>query len=280
MVVQFGKIVRVEQDAGLKFKVPFVENVVRYSKKVQSWDGDAQRLPTSENQFIWVDTTARWRISDPKKFYESVGSMKQAHGTARRRDRLRGAQDHRAAPAARGGARLQRDQRDQAGQRARGLRRSAPKRPQGLSNITTLVEITYERIEKGRSALSDRDARGRGADHAPVRHGAHRRDHPADQVLRRPHPERLRPDDQGAQPDRPGLPVRRRGREGEVARPDGARAEADPATRSAGPRRSRRRRTPRRSPSATRPTRATPSSPTTGWPSRRTRPCCRSSTRP
>jgi membrane protease subunit HflC len=80
VIVQFGKIVRVETQAGIKYKVPFVENVVKFSKKVQSWDGDAQRIPTSENQFIWVDTTARWRISDPKKFYESVGSMSQAQG--------------------------------------------------------------------------------------------------------------------------------------------------------------------------------------------------------
>jgi len=80
VVVQFGKIVRAETTAGLKYKVPFVETVVKYSKKVQSWDGDAQRIPTSENQFIWVDTTARWRISDPKKFYESVGSITQAQG--------------------------------------------------------------------------------------------------------------------------------------------------------------------------------------------------------
>jgi membrane protease subunit HflC len=80
VIVQFGKIVRVETQAGIKYKVPFVENVVKFSKKVQSWDGDAQRIPTSENQFIWVDTTARWRISDPKKFYESVGSMTQAQG--------------------------------------------------------------------------------------------------------------------------------------------------------------------------------------------------------
>jgi len=80
VIVQFGKIVRVDTDAGVHYKAPFVESVVKYSKKVQSWDGDAQRIPTSENQFIWVDTTARWRISDPKKFYESVGSMTQAQG--------------------------------------------------------------------------------------------------------------------------------------------------------------------------------------------------------
>jgi len=80
VVVQFGKIVRADTNAGVHYKVPFVESVVKYSKKVQSWDGDAQRIPTSENQFIWVDVTARWRITDPKKFYESVGSMSQAQG--------------------------------------------------------------------------------------------------------------------------------------------------------------------------------------------------------
>lgn len=44
-----------------------------------SWDGERQRIPTKENQFIWVDTTARWRISDPKKFYESVGTIQGAY---------------------------------------------------------------------------------------------------------------------------------------------------------------------------------------------------------
>jgi membrane protease subunit HflC len=78
VVVQFGKIVRVETDAGLKIKVPFVDNVVKYPKKIMAWDGEAQRLPTAENQFIWVDTTARWKIMDPKLFYESVGTLTAA----------------------------------------------------------------------------------------------------------------------------------------------------------------------------------------------------------
>jgi membrane protease subunit HflC len=79
IVTRFGKIVKAETDAGLKFRVPFVDNVSRYSKRILSWDGDPKRLPTSENQFIWVDTTARWIISDPAKFYESVTSMNQAY---------------------------------------------------------------------------------------------------------------------------------------------------------------------------------------------------------
>ena len=79
VVVRFGRIIEVNQNAGLKIKVPFVDKVERFSKKVLAWDGEAQLIPTKENQFIWVDTTARWRIKDPKLFYQSVGTMTQAH---------------------------------------------------------------------------------------------------------------------------------------------------------------------------------------------------------
>jgi membrane protease subunit HflC len=80
VVTRFGAIVSVTNEAGLKFKMPVVDNVVRYSEKLISWDGDAQRIPTRENVFIWVDTTARWRIENPRKFYESVTSMESAFG--------------------------------------------------------------------------------------------------------------------------------------------------------------------------------------------------------
>lgn len=80
VVVRFGKIMKVHEEAGLKLRSPFVDDVIKYPKKLLSWDGEKQRIPTKENQFIWVDTTARWRISDPIKFYESVGSLESAYG--------------------------------------------------------------------------------------------------------------------------------------------------------------------------------------------------------
>lgn len=80
VVVRFGELTKVVTDAGLKIKTPFVDNIVTYPKKILMWDGEAQRIPTKENQFIWVDATARWRISDPKKFYESVSTMQSAYG--------------------------------------------------------------------------------------------------------------------------------------------------------------------------------------------------------
>lgn len=78
IVTRFGKIINTESDAGLKFKLPVLDQVKKYPKKIQSWDGEARRIPTEENQFIWVDATARWKISDLKKFYESVGTISQA----------------------------------------------------------------------------------------------------------------------------------------------------------------------------------------------------------
>ena len=78
VVTRFGAIVKVETEPGLKFKMPFVDTVVRYSSKILSWDGDAQRIPTKENQFIYVDPTSRWVISDPKRFYETVKTVENA----------------------------------------------------------------------------------------------------------------------------------------------------------------------------------------------------------
>ena len=80
VLVRFGKIVDVQQQAGLKIKMPFIDNVVKYSKRILSWDGRAQeRIPTSEQLFIWVDVTARWEISDPMQFYAAVTSMDRAN---------------------------------------------------------------------------------------------------------------------------------------------------------------------------------------------------------
>ncbi|MCL2792830.1 MAG: protease modulator HflC [Spirochaetaceae bacterium] len=79
VVIRFGRIVDVQQEAGLKLKVPFIDNVVRYSKRILSWDGRAQdRIPTIEQLFIWVDVTARWRIADPAQFYAAVTNMDNA----------------------------------------------------------------------------------------------------------------------------------------------------------------------------------------------------------
>jgi membrane protease subunit HflC len=79
VIVQFGRITDVVSQAGLKIKVPFIDEVVRYPKKIMAWDGEARIVPTAERQFIFVDVVARWRISDPKKFYESINTVDAAY---------------------------------------------------------------------------------------------------------------------------------------------------------------------------------------------------------
>jgi len=78
-VTRFGELVKTETEAGLKLKMPMVDSVIKFPHKILSWDGDPQRLPTSENQFIWVDTTARWKITDLNKFYESITNVDRAY---------------------------------------------------------------------------------------------------------------------------------------------------------------------------------------------------------
>ena len=79
VITRFGSIVDTHTEAGLYFKIPFLDQVTTYPKLVLSLDGDEQRIPTKENQFIIVDTTSRWRISDPEKFYQSFTTLDNAY---------------------------------------------------------------------------------------------------------------------------------------------------------------------------------------------------------
>lgn len=78
VLVRFGAIVDTQTEAGLHFKLPAVDTVVTFPKRILSWDGDPRSMLTAEKQSIWVDTTARWKISDAKLFYASVGSLVSA----------------------------------------------------------------------------------------------------------------------------------------------------------------------------------------------------------
>lgn len=75
VIVQFGRPVGAPvTEAGLHVKLPFVQDVRRFEKRLLIWDGDPNQIPTKGREFIWVDTTARWRIADAKKFLESVAT--------------------------------------------------------------------------------------------------------------------------------------------------------------------------------------------------------------
>jgi membrane protease subunit HflC len=57
---------------GLKWKLPFIQTANRFEKRFLEWDGDSNQLPTKDKRFIHVDTYARWRISDPLKFFQRL----------------------------------------------------------------------------------------------------------------------------------------------------------------------------------------------------------------
>jgi membrane protease subunit HflC len=57
---------------GLHFKLPLIQTVYLFEKRVLEWDGDPEVVPTKDSKFIYVDTFARWRISDPLTFYKKV----------------------------------------------------------------------------------------------------------------------------------------------------------------------------------------------------------------
>ncbi|MFZ2651319.1 MAG: protease modulator HflC [Burkholderiaceae bacterium] len=75
VIVQFGRPVGVPvTEAGLHLKLPVIQEVRRFEKRILIWDGDPNQIPTKGREFIWIDTTARWRIADAKKFLESVAT--------------------------------------------------------------------------------------------------------------------------------------------------------------------------------------------------------------
>jgi membrane protease subunit HflC len=79
VIVRMGRLVDVVTASGMHFKVPFIDRVARYPKRIMAWDGEQKSMPTREKQYIWVDVTARWKISDPKKFYESISTVQAAY---------------------------------------------------------------------------------------------------------------------------------------------------------------------------------------------------------
>tara|TARA_Y100000590_G_scaffold460510_1_gene619964 strand:+ start:1000 stop:1932 length:933 start_codon:yes stop_codon:yes gene_type:complete len=73
IITQFGKPVgNAITEAGLKFKLPLMQTVIKFDKRLLEWDGAVNEIPTKDNKYILVDTFARWKISDPLEFYKSA----------------------------------------------------------------------------------------------------------------------------------------------------------------------------------------------------------------
>ena len=73
IITEFGKPVGGPiTEAGLHLKVPFIQEVRYVDKRILSWDGYPNQIPTKDKKYIMVDTTARWRVVDVLKFIQTV----------------------------------------------------------------------------------------------------------------------------------------------------------------------------------------------------------------
>ena len=80
VLTQFGRPIGDPiTNSGLHLKVPFIQQAHYFDKRLLAWDGDPNQIPTRDKKYIWVDTTARWKIQDALRFLQSVGSERGAH---------------------------------------------------------------------------------------------------------------------------------------------------------------------------------------------------------
>ncbi|HWW47818.1 MAG TPA: protease modulator HflC [Xanthobacteraceae bacterium] len=79
LVVRLGEPVRVASDAGLHFKAPFIDTVISIDKRILDLENPAQEVIASDQKRLVVDAFARYRIKDPLRFYQSVGSIQAAN---------------------------------------------------------------------------------------------------------------------------------------------------------------------------------------------------------
>ncbi|NOY23158.1 MAG: protease modulator HflC [Acidobacteria bacterium] len=81
IITQFGKPVgKPIVEAGLHFKIPLIQKANFFENRWLEWDGDANQITTKDKKYIWVDSYARWRISDPLKFFETMMNEMGAQG--------------------------------------------------------------------------------------------------------------------------------------------------------------------------------------------------------
>ena len=73
IITQFGEPVGEPViEPGLHFKLPFIQRANMFEKRFLEWDGFPNQVPTRDRRFIWVDTYARWRITDPLLFFQRL----------------------------------------------------------------------------------------------------------------------------------------------------------------------------------------------------------------
>jgi modulator of FtsH protease HflC len=78
LVVRLGKVVRVVNEPGLHVKVPFIDSVIAIDKRILDLEAPPQEVIASDQKRLVVDAFARYRITDPLRFYQTLGSQSAA----------------------------------------------------------------------------------------------------------------------------------------------------------------------------------------------------------
>lgn len=79
VITQFGAPVgQAVTEPGLKFKVPFIQQANYFDRRYLEWDGDRNQVPTKDKKFIFVDSYARWQITDPLQFFRRLENERGA----------------------------------------------------------------------------------------------------------------------------------------------------------------------------------------------------------
>ncbi|MDP3921432.1 MAG: protease modulator HflC [Candidatus Omnitrophota bacterium] len=79
VITQFGEPVGDSaQEPGLHWKIPFIQVIHKFDKRILDWDGYPSEVPTRDKKFIWVDVTGRWQIKDPLKFLQTMQNERNA----------------------------------------------------------------------------------------------------------------------------------------------------------------------------------------------------------
>ena len=73
IVTQFGKPVgEAVAEPGIHFKIPVIQEAHFFDRRYLEWDGAPNQVPTKDKRFIWIDTYARWKITDPLRFFQRL----------------------------------------------------------------------------------------------------------------------------------------------------------------------------------------------------------------
>ncbi len=80
VITQFGKVVAVHTEPGLYFKIPVIQSVDLFDTRLREWDGEPSDLLTVDKENIEVNTWARWRITDVRKYYEAIRTESSGQG--------------------------------------------------------------------------------------------------------------------------------------------------------------------------------------------------------